>query len=176
MPSARSAAAELVEAGRRALDELDDLVGAFPDAPGGAEPTAPDLAGLAAESASVGVPVDLVEEGDPATPSPAVARDLPGSARGHLNVLGRAVPVPEPAGFGNGSGGVISTADDMGRWLIAQHTGSAAPHSTKELRTPSRQNEHDALGWMLDVTERGTTSCGSSPAGDLRWHRSSAAR
>ncbi|MBN6053215.1 beta-lactamase family protein, partial [Nonomuraea sp. RK-328] len=48
-------------------------------------------------------------------------RDLPGSARGHLYVLGRAVALPEPPGFGNGSGGVVSTAGDMARWLIAQH-------------------------------------------------------
>lgn len=32
-------------------------------------------------------------------------RDLPGSARGHLYILGQAVALPEPTGFGNGSGG-----------------------------------------------------------------------
>ncbi|MBB2912578.1 CubicO group peptidase (beta-lactamase class C family) [Streptosporangium becharense] len=48
-------------------------------------------------------------------------RDLPASARGHLRILGGAVAVPEPPGFGNGSGGVISSANDMARWLIAQN-------------------------------------------------------
>lgn len=81
-------------------------------------------------------------------------RDLPASARGHLYVLGRAVALPEPAGFGNGSGGMISTAGDMARWLIAQNT--ALPAGTvRELRTPSKQNEHYALGWELGVSGRG---------------------
>ncbi|MFC4009885.1 serine hydrolase domain-containing protein [Nonomuraea purpurea] len=83
-------------------------------------------------------------------------RDLPGSARGHLYVLGRAVPLPEPAGFGNGSGGVLSTADDMARWLIAQNTGLLPPEAVKEMRTPSKPNEEYALGWQIDRTERGT--------------------
>ncbi|GAA3582995.1 hypothetical protein GCM10022419_075940 [Nonomuraea rosea] len=58
-------------------------------------------------------------------------RDLPGSARGHLYVLGRAIALPEPAGFGNGSGGVLSSAGDMARWLIAQDTGVLSPRSVK---------------------------------------------
>ncbi|GIH51100.1 CubicO group peptidase, beta-lactamase class C family [Microbispora rosea] len=83
-------------------------------------------------------------------------RDLPGSARGHLVLLGRAVAVPEPAGFGNGSGGVLSTANDMARWLIAQNNGILSRESIKEMRTPSEQNQEYALGWMIGTTERGT--------------------
>ncbi|MEV0232909.1 serine hydrolase domain-containing protein [Nonomuraea sp. NPDC050786] len=83
-------------------------------------------------------------------------RDLPGSARGHLIVLGQALAVPEPAGFGNGSGGVLSTANDMARWLIAQNNGVLRPESVKELRTPSEQDKEYALGWMLGTTKRGT--------------------
>ncbi|MFI6177709.1 serine hydrolase domain-containing protein [Nonomuraea sp. NPDC051191] len=83
-------------------------------------------------------------------------RDLPGSARGHLVVLGRAVAVPEPSGFGNGSGGILSTADDMARWLIAQNNGILSPQSVKEMRTPSEQDGEYALGWMIGKTARGT--------------------
>ncbi|MFI6920994.1 serine hydrolase domain-containing protein [Nonomuraea spiralis] len=83
-------------------------------------------------------------------------RDLPGSARGHLVVLGRAVAVPEPAGFGNGSGGILSTAGDMARWLIAQNNGILSPQSVKEMRTPSEQSGEYALGWMIGRTGRGT--------------------
>ncbi|MGI5422249.1 histidine kinase [Actinomadura luteofluorescens] len=83
-PSAEiaQAHADLVANGRRALDELHHLVGAFQsgdaaaetaDGPGGPAGLA-GLAGLAAESASVGVPVELVEEGDPAAASPAIIR------------------------------------------------------------------------------------------------------
>jgi CubicO group peptidase (beta-lactamase class C family) len=95
-------------------------------------------------------------------------RDLPGSARGHLYVLGRAVALPEPTGFGNGSGGVISTAGDMARWLIAQNAGLPgllSPASVREMRTPSKQNERYALGWELGTTERGTPVL--EHAGDL---------
>ncbi|MFC4585944.1 serine hydrolase domain-containing protein [Sphaerisporangium corydalis] len=86
-------------------------------------------------------------------------RDLPPSARGHLYVLGRAVALPEPTGFGNGSGGVISTANDMARWLIAQNgglTGLLSPRAVREMRTPSKQNGEYALGWMIGETGRGT--------------------
>ncbi|MGV9771011.1 serine hydrolase domain-containing protein [Streptosporangium sp. NPDC003464] len=83
-------------------------------------------------------------------------RDLPDSARGHLYILGQAVALPEPTGFGNGSGGVLSTAADMARWLIAQNNGVLSPRSVTEMRTPSEQNGHYALGWSLGETRRGT--------------------
>jgi CubicO group peptidase (beta-lactamase class C family) len=83
-------------------------------------------------------------------------RDLPASARGHLYVLGQAVALPEPAGFGNGSGGVLSSAGDMARWLIAQNGGILSPESVKEMRTPSEQSGNYALGWFVGETERGT--------------------
>ncbi|MEU8149694.1 serine hydrolase domain-containing protein [Nonomuraea sp. NPDC048901] len=85
-------------------------------------------------------------------------RDLPGSARGHLYLLGQAIAVPEPPGFGNGSGGVLSSANDMARWLIAQNSdgGILSPASVKEMRTPSVQNPDYALGWELDRTAGGT--------------------
>ncbi|MDR8413300.1 beta-lactamase family protein [Nonomuraea sp. 3-1Str] len=85
-------------------------------------------------------------------------RDLPDSARGHLYLLGQAIAVPEPRGFGNGSGGVLSSANDMARWLIAQNSGSdiLSPASVKEMRTPSAQNPDYALGWELDRTAGGT--------------------
>nr|SBO93034.1 Beta-lactamase [Nonomuraea gerenzanensis] len=87
-------------------------------------------------------------------------RDLPGSARGHLYVLGHAIPLPEPTGFGNGSGGVLSTAHDLARWLIAQSTGDGvlSPSSVEALRTPSRQNPGYALGWSLGRTPRGAAT------------------
>ncbi|MFE3455082.1 serine hydrolase domain-containing protein [Nonomuraea sp. NPDC059194] len=92
-------------------------------------------------------------------------RDLPDSARGHLVFLGHAFAMPEPAGFGNGSGGVLSSASDMARWLIAQNGGILSPASVKELRTPSKQNDSYALGWSLGTTKRGTPVIGHG--GDL---------
>ncbi|MFI7446484.1 serine hydrolase domain-containing protein [Nonomuraea sp. NPDC049714] len=83
-------------------------------------------------------------------------RDLPAAARGHLYVLGQAIALPEPAGFGNGSGGVLSSAGDMARWLIAQNEGILSPAGVKEMRTPSEQSGTYALGWFVGETERGT--------------------
>ncbi|MEV0616772.1 serine hydrolase domain-containing protein [Nonomuraea sp. NPDC050404] len=84
-------------------------------------------------------------------------RDLPADARGHLYVLGRAIALPEPTAFGNGSGGVLSTANDLARWLIAQHSGTLlSAGARRELRTPSPQDDSYALGWNLDKTSRGT--------------------
>ncbi|MEU5862588.1 histidine kinase [Nonomuraea sp. NPDC047529] len=71
----RQAAEELRAAGCQALDELRDVIGLLrtapePDAP----PSAADFAALVAESASVGTPAELVEEGDRALASPVVGR------------------------------------------------------------------------------------------------------
>ncbi|MFB9202978.1 histidine kinase [Nonomuraea spiralis] len=71
----RQAAEELRAAGCQVLDELRDLIGILgaapePDAP----PSAADFAALVAESASVGTPAELVEEGDRALASPVVGR------------------------------------------------------------------------------------------------------
>ncbi|MET8156159.1 serine hydrolase domain-containing protein [Sphaerisporangium sp. NPDC005289] len=92
-------------------------------------------------------------------------RDLPGSARGHLYVLGHPFAVPEPAGFGGGSGGVLSTAADMARWLIAQNRGVPSERSARELRAASERHARYALGWELGTTGRGTPFIGHG--GDL---------
>ncbi|MER6950351.1 histidine kinase [Nonomuraea sp. NPDC000554] len=71
----RQAAEELRAAGCQALDELRDLVGILRTAPEGDEtPSVAGLAALVAESAAVGTPVELVEEGDRALASPVVGR------------------------------------------------------------------------------------------------------
>lgn len=72
-PEARDAAKELVATGRQALTELQDLVDAL-HGPGDTAGTPAGLSGLAAESASVGVPVELFEDGDPDALSPTIAR------------------------------------------------------------------------------------------------------
>jgi signal transduction histidine kinase len=71
----RKAAEELRAAGVQALDELRDLVGILRTEP--EDDQAPATAGLAelvAESTAVGVPAELVEEGNPALASPVVGR------------------------------------------------------------------------------------------------------
>ncbi|MFB9908531.1 serine hydrolase domain-containing protein [Allokutzneria oryzae] len=95
-------------------------------------------------------------------------RDLPPSARGHLMPLGFPLAVPEPTSFGNGSGGVLSTARDMAAWLIAQNYGGGAvvsPAGLAELRTPTPVSGSYALGWSLDTTASGSPVI--EHAGDL---------
>jgi signal transduction histidine kinase len=78
----RKAAEELRAAGCRALDELRDLVGILRTTPDGdqtpqeAHPATAELAALAAESTAVGLPAELVEEGDPRLASPVVGRTV----------------------------------------------------------------------------------------------------
>jgi signal transduction histidine kinase len=73
--STRQAAEELRAAGCQALDELRDLVGILRTADDeDATPSTPGLAALVAESAGVGTPAELAEEGDPALASPVVGR------------------------------------------------------------------------------------------------------
>jgi signal transduction histidine kinase len=76
----RRAAEELRAAGSKALDELRDLVGILRAGPDGevepqrAQPQSPGLETLVAESTAVGVPTELLVDGDPGLASPVVAR------------------------------------------------------------------------------------------------------
>jgi signal transduction histidine kinase len=78
----RKAAEELRAAGCLALDELRDLVGILRTAPDGdqtpeeAHPSTAELAALAAESTAVGLPTELVQDGDPRLASPVVGRTV----------------------------------------------------------------------------------------------------
>ncbi|TMR06374.1 two-component sensor histidine kinase [Actinomadura soli] len=74
----REAAEELRGTGCLALEELRDVIGLLrrdqPAAPPADSGPLPDLSVLVAESAAVGVPVELAEHGDPPPASPAVGR------------------------------------------------------------------------------------------------------
>jgi signal transduction histidine kinase len=71
----RQAAEQMRTAGCQALEELRDLVGILRTEPNGDQtPSISGLPALVAESASVGTPAELAEEGDPALASPVVGR------------------------------------------------------------------------------------------------------
>jgi len=71
----RQAAEELRAAGCQALEELRDLIGILrTESDGDPTPSVEGLADLVAESNAAGVPVELVEEGDPVLASPVVGR------------------------------------------------------------------------------------------------------
>ncbi|MET9730545.1 histidine kinase [Streptomyces sp. NPDC006458] len=71
----RQAAEDLRAAGCQALEELRDLVGILRTAPeGDGTPSVAGFSDLVAESVAVGIPTELIEEGDPALASPVVGR------------------------------------------------------------------------------------------------------
>jgi signal transduction histidine kinase len=89
----RRAAEELRAAGVQALDELRDLVGILRTAPEGDQaPSVSGLAGLVAESTAVGIPAELVQEGDPELASPLVGRTVYRAAREALTNVRKHAP------------------------------------------------------------------------------------
>lgn len=78
-----------------------------------------------------------------------------GLERGHVPVAGFAVPAPEMPGACGGSGGMVSTAADMARWLAFQLGDGRAPGGERLLSPESMARMHTAqpgagrhaLGW-----------------------------
>jgi CubicO group peptidase (beta-lactamase class C family) len=76
--------------------------------------------------------------------------------QGHVTAYGLALPVREMDLMSAGSGGVVTTADDMARWLAlqtdrgrTQEGGSLLPpHLLEESHTPQPGAERAGLGWM----------------------------
>jgi len=77
-------------------------------------------------------------------------------ARGHLVAFGIPFPYPEARGYLAGSGGVISTAEDMAHYLICQNDGGryqneqlVTPQSIALMHTPPAAiNSSYAMGWQ----------------------------
>lgn len=79
---------------------------------------------------------------------------------GHVTAYGLALPLPELATDVGGSGGVISTAEDMGAWLAMQQRGGTTPDGTRLLSKDLVEQSHTpqphagtyALGWQSTST------------------------
>lgn len=76
------------------------------------------------------------------TTSVITAGALPGLDAGHVTAYGLAIPLPELAADVGGSGGVISTAEDMGAWLAMQQRGGTAPDRTRLLSAELVEQSH----------------------------------
>lgn len=81
---------------------------------------------------------------------------VPGLADGHVVAYGQPIAVRAPVIFHVGSGGVVSTAADMARWLVVQTNNGRAPDGTRLLAEESLTEMHTAsavgdvgyaLGW-----------------------------
>lgn len=79
--------------------------------------------------------------------------DLPAPADGFVSLFGQWIPRPESARFeGGGGGSVISTAADMGRWLISQTGHGPQPVTAQSLRTMRTPVLHDyGMGWSAET-------------------------
>lgn len=88
--------------------------------------------------------------------------ELPSGSRGHRMMAGAALAVTEPPSFGNGSGGVLSSARDLAGWLATQLDRGRGPDGTAVLppaaiatmHRPSAAGSY-GLGWTAGSTRSG---------------------
>lgn len=86
--------------------------------------------------------------------SSAVSDKVVPVANGYNSLFGAWLPRPELAGFhdDSGAGGVITTAADMGKWLIAQ-SGDGSPlvkrQSLETMHQPSKLRPY-GMGWGIE--------------------------
>ena len=81
-------------------------------------------------------------------------RRAPDLAQGHIEVFGLALTWSEGQGFLGGSGGVVSTAEDMARWLAMLANGGEfngvrilSPESIELMETPPQGSDY-GMGWI----------------------------
>ncbi|WP_086853059.1 serine hydrolase domain-containing protein [Amycolatopsis kentuckyensis] len=74
----------------------------------------------------------------------------PAGTEGYVRAFGIEVPVSEPDWFTGGSHGVVSTAEDLAKWLRAQRDGGGVltPASVRSAHTPAPGRDY-ALGWRV---------------------------
>ncbi|MEU0536267.1 serine hydrolase domain-containing protein [Amycolatopsis tolypomycina] len=74
----------------------------------------------------------------------------PSGTEGYVRAFGIEVPVSEPDWFTGGSHGVLSTAEDLAKWLRAQQDGGGVltPESVRGAHTPAAGRDY-ALGWRV---------------------------
>ncbi|CCH28418.1 serine hydrolase domain-containing protein [Actinosynnema sp. NPDC047251] len=85
--------------------------------------------------------------------------DLPDDVvKGHVHAYGASIPATEPTRFVAGSDGVITTAEDMAKWLVVQSNGGRAASGAQlvsaagitAMHTASAQSPSYALGWATN--------------------------
>lgn len=94
------------------------------------------------------------------TTSVITAGDQAGLNAGHVTAYGLSLQLPELASDIGGSGGVISTAEDMAKWMAMQQRGGTAADGARLLNedliaqshTPQPNAGTYGLGWQLTTT------------------------
>jgi CubicO group peptidase (beta-lactamase class C family) len=86
-------------------------------------------------------------------------REAPDLAEGHVLVFGRPVVRAELDGMVAGSTGVVSTAEDMARWLVAQSTGGGgllSPEAVAVMQSPPPGVPGGyGMGWQVVAPDQG---------------------
>jgi CubicO group peptidase (beta-lactamase class C family) len=74
----------------------------------------------------------------------------PAGTAGYVRAFGFEVPVAEPDWFTGGSHGVVTTAEDLAKWLAAQRDGGGvlSPEGVRRAHTPAPGRDY-ALGWTV---------------------------
>lgn len=88
------------------------------------------------------------------------AGDRSGLDAGHITAYGLALQLPELATDIGGSGGVISTAEDMAKWMAMQQRGGTTAEGTRllskdlvaEAHTPQPNADTYGMGWQHTST------------------------
>ncbi|ETT66940.1 serine hydrolase domain-containing protein [Paenibacillus sp. FSL H8-0457] len=69
---------------------------------------------------------------------------------GHYSILGRSVSRSEPLWFIDGPAGIVSTAEDMSRWMIAQYSGDLLPPALMKQFHSAGEASPYGMGWLAD--------------------------
>ncbi|MEC0256691.1 hypothetical protein PAEVO_20070 [Paenibacillus sp. GM2FR] len=77
---------------------------------------------------------------------------------GHYSILGRSVSRSEPLWFIDGPAGIVSTAEDMSKWMIAQYSGHLLSPALRNQFHSAGETSPYGMGWLADQDEsRGRT-------------------
>lgn len=74
--------------------------------------------------------------------------------QGHYVVFGRPVRQAEPSWFINGPAGIVSTAEDMAKWMLAQYSGRLLTPEFMEQYNKAGQISPYGMGWLAGNDEQ----------------------
>ncbi|MZQ81070.1 serine hydrolase [Paenibacillus sp. 5J-6] len=70
--------------------------------------------------------------------------------QGHYLLLGKPIRKAEPLWFIDGPAGIISTAEDMAKWMLAQYKGNLlAPELMEQYHTAGQRGPY-GMGWLVE--------------------------
>lgn len=82
--------------------------------------------------------------------------------KGHYLLFGKPIATAEPEWFVEGAAGMVSTVNDMAKWLIVQqnngkyrHAQLLSPEGISSMHSPTGPSNSYGLGWEIPKTEDG---------------------